>query len=122
MLALVTGASSGIGFEIAKELDKKGYDIIAVGRNIERLNKLKAQCINDVIVESIDLSVIDNVKKLVDKYKELEIDILVNSAGIGVIGNFNEIDLKKEIEMIDINIIAVHILTKAFLVLISFSL
>ncbi len=115
MLALITGASSGIGYEIAKELDKKGYNIIAVGRNKERLEKLKNECINDVNIEVIDLSDRENVDKLVSKYKDIDIDILVNSAGIGAIGDFNEIELKQELEMINLNIVALHILTKVFL-------
>ena len=115
MLALITGASSGIGYEIAKELDKKGYNIIAIGRNKERLEKLKNECINNVSIEVIDLSDRENVDKLVSKYKDIDIDILVNSAGIGAIGDFNEIKLKQELEMINVNIVALHILTKVFL-------
>ena len=115
MLALITGASSGIGYEIAKELDKKGYSIIAIGRNKERLEKLKKECKNDVTIEVIDLANKENVELVVNKYINADIDILVNSAGIGAIGDFNEIKLNQELEMININIVALHILTKAFL-------
>lgn len=115
MLALVTGASSGIGYEIAIELSRLGYDIIAVGRNTKNLNKLKNECDTDVVLEEIDLGVYENLSKLYEKYKKENIDILVNSAGIGDIGNFYETDLKKDIEVINLNIVATHVLTKLFL-------
>ena len=115
MLALITGASSGIGYKIAIELDKKGYNIIAIGRNKERLEKLKNECINNVDIEVTDLANMENVDSLVSKYKDVDIDILVNSAGVGAIGKFNDIELKQEIEMINVNIVALHILNKVFL-------
>lgn len=115
MLALVTGASSGIGYEIAIALSALGYDIIAVGRNEKNLNKLKEKCITNVKIEKVDLINIENITSLYEKYKEEKIDILVNSAGIGDIGVFYNTDLKKDLEVITLNITATHMLTKLFL-------
>lgn len=115
MLAIVTGASSGIGFEIAKVLSNKGYDIIAIGRNIEKLMNLKSICDTKVYIENLDLTDLENCKKIYEKYKKEKIDILVNSAGIGAVGNFFDISLEKELEMIDLNINSLHYLTKIFL-------
>lgn len=117
MVALITGASSGIGRDIARELAKKNYDLILVARNIERLESLKNELINEyhvkVVYESVELSDIDKCKKLYEKYKD--IDLLVNNAGFGDFGKFDETDLDKDINMIDTNIISLHILTKMYL-------
>lgn len=116
MFALVTGASSGIGFEISKYLsNNKGYDIIAVGQNISKLQNLKKVCKTNVIIESIDLTDKNNCINLYEKYKDKKVDILINSAGIGAIGEFKDIPILKDIELINLNVIAAHILTKLFL-------
>lgn len=117
MIALITGASSGLGYEIAKCLSNKGYDIIAVGRNIDRLTNLKLELKTRVYMIPVDLSIPKNVENLYTTLieKNLNVDILVNNAGIGTYGEFDEIDLKEELEMINLNIIAVDILTKLFL-------
>ena len=116
MLALVTGASSGIGYEISKYLSTNmGYDIIAVGQNLERLKKLKNECSTKVITESINLVDNNNCIKLFEKYNNEDIDILINCAGIGAIGCFNDISLNKDMELINLNIMATHTITKLFL-------
>lgn len=115
MLALVTGASSGIGYEISKYLSQFGYDIIAVGQNIERLNFLKLECKTNVIIERVDLSNIENCINLCEKYENKDISILVNCAGIGAIGWFDQLSLNQELNLINVNIIATHILTKFFI-------
>lgn len=115
MLALVTGASSGIGYEISKYLSKLGYDIIAVARNLELLEKLKECCTTNVLILEMDLSVLDNCQKLYMKTKEKNIDILVNCAGFGVFGSYIETDLNKEINMLNLNILALHTLMKLYL-------
>ena len=74
MYALVTGASSGIGLEIAKELDKKGYNIILAARNIKKLEEIKKELSNKAIVIQIDLSETNAALELYDKVKELEIE------------------------------------------------
>lgn len=115
MKALITGASSGIGKCMAYELAKRGIDLILVARDEEALNKIK----NDVRVKTqviaLDLQVSKNVFKLYDKVQNENIDILINNAGFGLFGLFSETDLDRELEMIDLNIKAYHILTKLFL-------
>lgn len=115
MKALVTGASSGIGRDIARELSNMGYDLILVARRLDRLEELKEELKTNVKTISLDISIPDNCIKLYENVKNEEIDILINNAGFGVFGEFLETDLRKEMNMIDLNIKAVHILTKLFL-------
>jgi len=113
MKALITGASSGIGRDIARELDKRGYDLVLVARDKEKLEKTKETLQGNVEIISMDLEKPQNCKELYSKVKD--IDILINNAGFGVFGNFAETDLDKEISLINTNITAVHILTKLYL-------
>ena len=110
MKALITGASSGIGRDIARELSKRGYELILVSRDIERLNRVKEQLKTKVETVSVDLSVAENCIKLHERFRD--IDLLVNNAGFGDCGKFTETKLDKELKMIDTNIVAYHILTK----------
>ncbi len=113
MKALITGASSGIGRDMAKELSGKGYDLVLVARDIERLNELKLELKTNIKVESMDLSNADNCKRLYDENRD--IDILINNAGFGDCGFFTDTKLEKEIQMINTNVVAYHILTKLYL-------
>ena len=121
MIALVTGASSGIGRDIARELAKREYNIIAVSRDEGALKRLKQELEEkyriNVDARSMDLIDRDGCRKLHDDVKEKYgvIDILVNNAGFGTCGEFTQTNLEKELGMIDTNIVAVHILTKLFL-------
>lgn len=115
MKALVTGASSGIGRDIALYLSSLGYDIIAVARSMEELEKLKQEIQTNVMIYPLDLSVEDNCKLLYEKTKPEEIDILVNNAGFGAFGEFVQLDLDRELDMVNTNIKALHILTKLYL-------
>jgi len=115
MKALVTGASSGIGFDIAKKLGERGYDIIAVAQSEQRLQKLKDTLKGNVKVIRMDLSAHENCRNLYEQIKSDDIDILINNAGFGGLGDFSETDLDRELTMIGTNISAVHILTKLFL-------
>lgn len=115
MKALVTGASSGIGYEISKYLAKRGYDIIVVSRNRQALENLKKEIKTNVQITCMDLSVVDNCVKLYENFKDENIDVLINNAGFGMYGNFDILDMNKEIEMINVNILACDILTKLFL-------
>lgn len=116
MKALVTGASSGIGRDIARELAKRNIELIIVARDEEKLKELK-NSIQNVDVEVIvkDLSNSDNCKELYEHVKDKEIDILINNAGFGVFGEFKNTSLEKELNMINTNVTAMHILTKLFL-------
>ena len=113
MRALITGASSGIGRDIARELSKRGYDLVIVARNKEKLEELKKDLTTKVEIIVMDLTIDENCKKLYEQAKD--IDILVNNAGLGEFGKFTETDLEKELTIIDTNIIALHVLTKLYL-------
>lgn len=115
MRALVTGASSGIGRDMARYLSKLGYDLIIVAQREERLIELKEELKTNVQVISMDLSIKENCINLYKSIKNQEINLLINNAGFGEFGTFNETDLEKEIKLINTNITAVHILTKLFL-------
>lgn len=115
MKALVTGASSGIGKDIAIYLSKLGYDLILVSRDINKLKETAEEIKTNVVLYHADLSRKENCFKLYDNFKNEDIDILVNNAGFGLFGNTWELDIDKELKMIDLNIVAVHILTKLFL-------
>ncbi|MEA5003085.1 MAG: SDR family oxidoreductase [Christensenella sp.] len=115
MKALITGASSGIGRDIAKVLSKKGYDLIITARREDRLAELKSELATDVRILTADLSKEEECLRLYEAVKDEDIDILINNAGYGVFGAFDETDLDAELNMIDLNIISVHILMKLFL-------
>lgn len=116
MKALVTGASSGIGKEITYYLASLGIDLIIVARNKEDLEKIKKDVNVNVKIITMDLIIRDNVFKLYDMVKSDDIDILINNAGFGLFGTFDETDLDREMEMIDLNVTTYHILTKLFLI------
>ncbi len=113
MRALVTGASSGIGRDMARELDRRKIDLVLVARDEEKLKELKNSLKGKVQIISMDLSKEENCKKLHELAKD--IDILINNAGFGTFGDFNKTELEKEISLINTNITAVHILTKLYL-------
>ena len=118
MKVLLTGASSGIGKDMAKILNKKGYDLVLVARNKEKLNSVKTELEkerngNKIETISMDLSVEGNCLKLCNDVKD--VDILINNAGFGDCGEFTKTDLEKEIKMIKTNIVAYHILMKEYL-------
>ena len=115
MRALITGASSGIGKDMAKYLSSKGYDLILVARDKNALKKLKDELSTNVDIIDLDLGNEDNVYKVYKKTKDENIDMLINNAGFGLLGMFNETSIDKELNMIDVNIKAVHILSKLFL-------
>lgn len=114
-LACITGASSGIGRELAFLLAKLDYDLIIVGRNTDTLHEIadnvdvKCKCI------TCDLSDEKSCVKLGKKLKKYKLDIMINNAGFGELGEFACTKLKNDLNMINVNIKAVHILTKAVL-------
>lgn len=115
MKALITGASSGIGLDMARYLATMKCELILVARDKEKLEKIQESLPTKVTIIVADLSNEQKVKELYVLTKNEKIDILINNAGFGVFGNFTETDLNKELEMIDTNIKAVHLLTKSFL-------
>ncbi len=115
MKALITGASSGIGKDMAIYLSQKNIDLILVARNELALKKVKEQCNSKVKIIIMDLSIRKNVYDLYDKVKNENINILINNAGYGLFGNFIDTDLDRELNMIELNVVAPHILTKLFL-------
>jgi Short-chain dehydrogenases of various substrate specificities len=115
MKALITGASSGIGKDIAIELANRGYELILVARNKKKLEELKKNLSVKVKIINMDLSSAFNCMKLYNKVKKEDIDILISNAGFGLCGKFDETSLERELDMIDLNIKAYHVLTKLFL-------
>lgn len=138
MKALITGASSGIGKDMAKILNQKGYNLVLVARDMEKLEQTKKEleksvqneptiennkiekayknskkATNKIEIIQMDLSEEQNCIELANKVKD--IDILINNAGFGDCGRFSETDLNKDISMIKTNVIAYHILTKLYL-------
>lgn len=116
MKALITGASSGIGRDMARYLATLNYDLIIVARREDRLNELKNELKNvNVKCISADLSNEEEVKNLYEITKDENIDMLINNAGFGLAGEFVKTDLDTEMKMVDTNVKALHILTKLFL-------
>lgn len=118
MLALITGASSGIGRDMAKELAKRGYDLALVARNEDELNKVKEELIKtdsniQIKIFALDLTKQENCYKLHDEVKN--VDIFINNAGFGLFGRFQETNIEKEVNMIATNVTAYHILMKLYL-------
>lgn len=115
MKALITGASSGIGKNMAYYMAELGYDLIITARDKKSLEKIKEEVNVDVKIITLDLIQEKNVYKLYDLVKDEDIEVLINNAGFGLFGEFVKTDLDRELEMIDLNIKAYHILTKLFL-------
>lgn len=116
MTALVTGASSGIGREIAVKLAEKGVRVIITGRNRQALEELQSQLGRErAMIITADLTMETECVRLFEECKKYGTDMLINNAGFGAYGRFAETDLEKEIDMIKVNVTAMHILFKLFL-------
>jgi short-subunit dehydrogenase len=119
--ALITGASSGIGLELAREFARHGIDPVLVARNEEPLRLLAKELTERhkvlATVFATDLSLASNVNTLVEWLdgENLQIDYLVNNAGFGECGEFTKTSWDKEHTMIELNITALTHLTKVFL-------
>ncbi len=112
--ALITGASSGIGREMAKQLSEKGFRVILAARRKDRLEELAAELEGPSRAVTCDLSTREGCFDLYEQVRDEKVSVLINNAGFGAIGNFEEIPLETELRMIDTNVTAVHILTKLF--------
>ncbi|WP_342252421.1 SDR family NAD(P)-dependent oxidoreductase [Spiroplasma endosymbiont of Amphibalanus improvisus] len=110
--ALVTGASKGLGFCYAQQLLNLNYNIITVARSSGYAANFKVPEGLKTITYNMDLSVYENNIKLFERIKNVDINVFVNNAGFGLYGKFVDIDLNKEINLIDLNVKSVHILTK----------
>ncbi len=111
--ALITGASSGIGREIARLLAARGYELVIAARREDRLEELKRTLGVPCKIACTDLSVRTEAERLFEE--NCDVDVLVNNAGFGVFGAFDETQLSRECEMLDVNILALHILMKLYL-------
>ena len=119
--ALITGASTGIGYELARLFARNGYDLILISQNQERLSQAVAKLLKTYRISihtlTIDLSLSDSPKEI---YRQLQresrsVDILVNNAGYGVYGEFSRTDLEEELRMMQLNMVSLTHLTKLFL-------
>ncbi len=119
--ALVTGGTSGIGYELVKLLANDGYNIVIAARTESDLQRVAGE-----IRERYHVNVLTVAKDLFDRenafalYNELvskniQIDVLINDAGHGAYGKFLDTDIRKELNIIDLNICSLVILTKLFL-------
>ncbi len=115
MKALITGASSGLGADMARVLVDDGYEVILVARRKGKLEKIAKELGENVKVIVKDISSTYNCIELYNEVKKEDIDILINNAGFGLCGYFSESNLDKELDMIDLNIKSLHTLTKLFL-------
>ena len=119
--ALITGASGGIGYELAKLFVRNGYNLVLVARNAGELCKIASHLTSEhgvsVKVIAKDLSDPVSPREIFDETKAngIDIDILVNNAGFGTYGNFCDTNLKDELEMVQVNVAAPTHLTKLFL-------
>jgi hypothetical protein len=104
-VALVTGASAGLGVEFARQLSKRGHALVLAARRKERLDELAKELGNARVV-AMDLSEADAAAKLMADVEGAgeEVDLLVNNAGFGLIGRFAELDAARERQMIDLNV------------------
>ena len=116
MKALITGASSGIGKEMAIELANRGWDLILVARRMDRLEILKDELGKvDVKCMYCDVSKEEECLRLYEETKSENVDMLINNAGFGAFGYFDEVELERDLSLVDTNVRGVHILTKLFL-------
>ena len=114
MKAIVTGASSGIGRDMSRVLASLGFTVYGVARRKDRLEELQKELGEIFIPVEMDLSKEENLYKLFESMQNEDIDIIVNNAGFGIFGAFHKTDLQRELDMLDVNIRSLHILTKLF--------
>jgi len=115
--ALITGASFGIGYELAKIFANEKYDLVLVARNRERLNEIESELKrhNNIRIKTMvkDLANSSSPQEIFDelKYDKIEVDVLINNAGFGLLGSFTELSLKEQLDMIQVNITSLVHLT-----------
>lgn len=120
MTALITGASGGIGAELARIFASNRYDVVLVARNEAKLRELSRELSHSGVRTEIiatDLAVPGAARTIVEHLaaRAIEVDVLVNNAGFGLYGQFIETSLETELEMIQLNVVALTELTKRLL-------
>lgn len=113
--AVITGASSGIGTEFAKRLAKEGYKLILIARRKDRLLDLANDLGVECIVLTADLSDMCECKRVMDEISDKNIEVFINNAGFGLCDKSFHIDTMNELNMIDLNVKAMHFLAKEML-------
>ncbi len=119
--ALITGASVGIGYELARLFARDGYRLVLVSRHIGRLeeakSKLEKESGTQVLLLPKDLAKPSSVEEIVSELKqgEIRVHVLVNNAGFGIYGAFTETDIEDEVRMIQLNLVSLTRLTKSLL-------
>lgn len=114
MNLLITGATGGIGEALIEIFYKNNWNIFAVGRNEKILNNLKEKYGEKIKTYKKDLSKDEEINSLLEEIRNIDIDLLINGAGIGELDSFENISIEKEISMLNLNIKALLILTKYF--------
>lgn len=120
MTALITGASAGLGEAFARQLAKEGANLVLVARSEDQLNRLaetlRGQSNGQVTVLSADLSSADAVDNLIAEVirRDLQVDILINNAGLGVFEDFLDTNFAQQVQQVDLNVRALVALTHAF--------
>ncbi|RDI41427.1 SDR family NAD(P)-dependent oxidoreductase [Falsibacillus pallidus] len=117
---LITGASNGIGLDLAEIFSEKSYTVVMVARSGKKMETIAAELRekykNDIMVIEKDLSLSDAPQELYNelKLRGVSVDVLINNAGFGLFGEFADTDLQKELNMIQLNISALTAMTKVF--------
>lgn len=111
--ALVTGASSGIGLSIVRELDRRGVSVVLVARDVDRLNTIANELSHDVEVLAADLTDAAQLRTVEERIEVGDIDLVVNNAGFGLNGLFTDHDRDAESDMVRVNVLALHRLSHA---------
>ena len=110
--AVITGASSGIGAEFARQLSARGYNLLLVARRADRLEKLSDQLTTVCEIMTAALSKTTERRRPANARDDRRVELFINNAGVGDCGPSLQTDLDKDLDMLAVNIRAVHILTK----------
>ncbi len=113
--AVITGASSGIGTEFAKRFAKEGYKLVLIARRKERLEQLAEELETECDILTADLSDIMECTRVMEELQGKEVEIFINNAGFGYCGETLDIEHNIELNMIDLNVKAMHLFTKQIL-------